>query len=120
MITNPDLSIPMVVVMLYPSCWREVACLVLYRDAAFGNQLLILRHPTLNDAHPPLVARLFPLVECWQHKDRHWHVQLPLMQEQTTKGMFSRSLSTCCQCAREALLSPREPGHEARAVCYLF
>ena len=101
MITNPDLSIPTVVVTPCPSRPHEVACLIPYQDAAFGNRLLVPTHLMLNDAHPPLVARLFLLVDGWQYEDGHRRVQLPPVQEQMSKGMFSRPLSTGCQRARD-------------------
>ncbi|RPD65045.1 hypothetical protein L226DRAFT_528328 [Lentinus tigrinus ALCF2SS1-7] len=93
-IENDDPSIPTIVITPCPSLPREVACLVPYQDAAFGNRLPVPTHPVLNDVYPPLVAKPFPLVERWRYEDGHWHAQLPPVQEQMSKGMFSRPLST--------------------------
>ncbi|TFK94970.1 hypothetical protein K466DRAFT_508413 [Polyporus arcularius HHB13444] len=93
-IENDDPSIPTIVITPCPSIPREVACLVPYQDAAFGNRLPVPTHPVLNDVFPPLLAKPFPLVERWRYEDGHWHAQLPPVQEQMSKGMFSRPLST--------------------------
>lgn len=93
-ITNDDPSIPTIVVTLCPSLPRGDACLIPYQDAAFGNRLPVPTHPVLNDVFPPLMAKPFPLVERWRYEDGHWHAQLPPVQEQMSKGMFSRPLST--------------------------
>ncbi|KAI0718895.1 hypothetical protein C8T65DRAFT_803371 [Cerioporus squamosus] len=93
-IENDDPSIPTIVITPCPSLPREVACLVPYQDAAFGNRLPVPTHPVLNDVFPPLLAKPFPLVERWRYEDGHWHAQLPPVQEQMSKGMFSRPLST--------------------------
>ncbi|KAI0830786.1 hypothetical protein BC628DRAFT_1408188 [Trametes gibbosa] len=93
-ITNEDPSIPTIVVTPCPSLPREPACLIPYQDAAFGNRLFVPTHPALNDVFPPLVAKPFPLVERWRYEDGHWCAQLPPVQEQMSKGMFSRPLST--------------------------
>ena len=116
-ITNPDPSIPTIVVTPCPSLPRELACLVPYQDAAFGNRLTVPTHPALNDAHPPLVAKPFPLVERWRYEGGHWRAQLPPVQEQMSKGMFSRPLSTRRQRAladRDA--SGRTNGSRGRIV----
>ena len=73
-----------------------------YQDAAFGNRLPVPTHPALNDVFPPLVAKPFPLVERWRYEDGHWRAQLPPVQEQMSKGMFSRPLSTRRQRALDA------------------
>ncbi|KAI0639880.1 hypothetical protein C8Q77DRAFT_1083372 [Trametes polyzona] len=93
-IINDDPSIPTIVVTPCPSLPRESACLIPYQDAAFGNRLFVPTHPALNDVFPPLVAKPFPLVERWRYEDGHWQAQLPPVQEQMSKGMFSRPLST--------------------------
>ncbi|KAI0375477.1 hypothetical protein BV20DRAFT_960647 [Pilatotrama ljubarskyi] len=93
-ITNDDPSIPTIVITPCPSLPRESACLIPYQDAAFGNRLPVPTHPALNDVFPPLVAKPFPLVERWRYEDGHWYAQLPPVQEQMSKGMFSRPLST--------------------------
>ncbi|KAI8981190.1 hypothetical protein BD414DRAFT_491940 [Trametes punicea] len=93
-IRNDDSSIPTIVITPCPSLPREPACLIPYQDAAFGNRLPVPTHPALNDVFPPLVAKPFPLVECWRYEDGHWCAQLPPVQEQMSKGMFSRPLST--------------------------
>ncbi|KAI0800798.1 hypothetical protein C8Q74DRAFT_1238800 [Fomes fomentarius] len=101
-ISNDDPSIPTIVITPCPSLPREVTCLVPYQDAAFGNRLPVPTHPVLNDVFPPLVARPFPLVERWRYEDGHWRAQLPPVQEQMSKGMFSRPLSTRRQRALDA------------------
>ncbi|KAH9858275.1 hypothetical protein C2E23DRAFT_803336 [Lenzites betulinus] len=93
-ITNADPAIPTIVVTPCPTLPREPACLVPYQDAAFGNRLCVPTHPALNDVFPPLVAKPFPLVERWRYEAGHWCAQLPPVQEQMSKGMFSRPLST--------------------------
>ncbi|KAM5536001.1 hypothetical protein V8D89_010259 [Ganoderma adspersum] len=93
-ISNDGPSIPTIVVTPCPSLPREDACLIPYQDAAFGNRLPVPTHPVLNDVFPPLMAKPFPLVERWRYEDGHWHAQLPPVQEQMSKGMFSRPLST--------------------------
>ncbi|PIL31507.1 hypothetical protein GSI_06209 [Ganoderma sinense ZZ0214-1] len=93
-ISNCDPSIPTIVVTPCPSLPREDACLIPYQDAAFGNRLPVPTHPVLNDVFPPLMAKPFPLVERWRYEDGHWQAQLPPVQEQMSKGMFSRPLST--------------------------
>ncbi len=102
MITNDDPSIPTIVVTPCASLPRASACLIPYQDAAFGNRLPVPTHPALNDVFPPLVAKPFPLVERWRYEDGHWYAQLPPVQEQMSKGMFSRPLSTRRQRAPDA------------------
>ncbi|KAI1794017.1 hypothetical protein LXA43DRAFT_999363 [Ganoderma leucocontextum] len=94
---SDDPSIPTIVITPCPSLPREDACLIPYQDAAFGNRLPVPTHPVLNDVFPPLMAKPFPLVERWRYEDGHWHAQLPPVQEQMSKGMFSRPLSTRSQ-----------------------
>ena len=106
MITNPDPSIPTVVVTPCPSRPREVACLVPYQDSAVGNRLFVPTHPALNDAHPPLV-------EHWRYEDGHWRAQLLPVQEQMSEGMFSRPLSTRRQRARD-VAATQEPSSRGR------
>ncbi|CDO73149.1 hypothetical protein BN946_scf185007.g204 [Trametes cinnabarina] len=101
-IHHHDPSLPTIIITPCPSAPRESACLVPYQDAAFGNKLPIPTHPALNDVYPPLVAKPFPLVENWRYEDGHWHAQLPPVQEQMSKGMFSRPLSTRRQRALDA------------------
>ncbi|KAI0756533.1 hypothetical protein C8Q80DRAFT_1129169 [Daedaleopsis nitida] len=101
-ISNDDPAIPTIVITPCPSLPRQVTCLVPYQDAAFGNRLPVPTHPVLNDVFPPLVAKPFPLVERWRYQDGHWHAQLPPVQEQVSKGMFSRPLSTRRQRAQDA------------------
>ena len=113
-ITNEDPSIPTIVITPCPSLPRESACLIPYQDAAYGNRLPVPTHPALNDVFPPLVAKPFPLVECWRYEDGHWRAQLPPVQEQMSKGMFSRPLSTRRQRALDA-----SRAHNARGrTCY--
>ena len=113
-ITNPDPSIPTIVVTPCPSLPRELACLVPYQDAAFGNRLTVPTHPALNDAHPPLVAKPFPLVERWRYEGGHWRAQLPPVQEQMSKGMFSRPLSTRRLRTQQDAARDAERAHAAR------
>ncbi|KAI0673607.1 hypothetical protein C8Q78DRAFT_637939 [Trametes maxima] len=113
-IINDDPSIPTIVVTPCPSRPRESACLIPYQDAAFGNRLFVPTHPALNDAFPPLVAKPFPLVERWRYADGHWYAQLPPLQEQMSKGMFSRPLSTRRQRALDAARARNSRGR----TCY--
>ncbi|KAI0778660.1 hypothetical protein BD413DRAFT_510809 [Trametes elegans] len=101
-IVNRDPSIPTIVVTPCASLPRGSACLIPYQDAAFGNRLHVPTHPALNDVFPPQVARPFPLVPRWRYEDGHWRAQLPPVQEQMSKGMFSRPLSTRRQRALDA------------------
>ncbi|TBU50033.1 hypothetical protein BD309DRAFT_946255 [Dichomitus squalens] len=101
--TNDDPAIPTIVITPCPSLPRQDTCLIPYQDAAFGNRLPVPTHPALNDVFPPLLAKPFPLVERWRYEDGHWYAQLPPVQEQMSKGMFSRPLSTRRQRAVERM-----------------
>ncbi|KAH9949365.1 hypothetical protein B0H21DRAFT_728622 [Amylocystis lapponica] len=87
-------SIPTIIITLCPSQSRNPACLVPYQDASFGNRLAVPTHPALNATFPPLVAPQVPVVEHWRYESGHWRALLPDVDEQTTRGMFSRPLST--------------------------
>ncbi|OSD06160.1 hypothetical protein PYCCODRAFT_1475001 [Trametes coccinea BRFM310] len=116
-IQNGEPSIPTIVITPCPSLPRESACLIPYQDAAFGNKLTVPTHPALNDVFPPLVAKPFPLVESWRYEDGHWRAQLPPVQEQMSKGMFSRPLSTRRQRASDASSRVQTRGSRGR-TCY--
>ena len=58
--------------------------------------------------------RPFPLVERWRYEDGHWRAQLPPVQEQMSRGMFSRPLSTRRLRTQQDAARDEERAHAAR------
>lgn len=91
---EPSDLLPIIMITPCPSEPHDTSCLVPYQDAAFGLRLTVPAHPVLNEVFPPLVTKPFPLVENWRYENGHWRALLPSLEEQVTKGMFSRPIAT--------------------------
>ncbi|KAI0783369.1 hypothetical protein C8Q75DRAFT_703460, partial [Abortiporus biennis] len=89
-----DPSLPTIVITPCDPEPQDCSYWIPYQDAEFGNKLTLPSHPTLNAVHPPMLPKASPLVENWRYHDGHWWAELPCLEEQIEKGMFSRPTIT--------------------------
>jgi hypothetical protein len=92
-LASPHPSIPTIIIT---TCQEEhdVSCRVPLQNSAFHNQLTVPGHPAFNHNHPPLALTSDALLVLsnWRWKDGHWQGNIPSLDEQDERGLFSRAL----------------------------
>jgi len=104
-------STPAIVVTPSPPQERETSCWVPIQDASFGSRLTVPTHVAFNDVFPPLAVPLassrsgpYSLpVQRWEYVGGHWVAVLHELEEQTRRGMYSKSTA----CRRRSWRRPR-------------
>jgi len=96
-IPSSHTSLPTIVITPCEDQSRETSALVPIQDSAFSSKLTVPFHPKVNCVFPPM-ARNLPSIYLmpeldWRWRSGHWQAFLPVVEEQTKKGMFSRAIS---------------------------
>ncbi|KAJ4485634.1 hypothetical protein J3R30DRAFT_1385151 [Lentinula aciculospora] len=90
-------STPTIVITPCDTQARDISALVPMQDSAFRTRLTVPCHPKLNHAFPPMVNVVPAICKIpeldWKWSNGHWQALLPGIDEQTSKGIFSRAIS---------------------------
>ncbi|KAJ3922052.1 hypothetical protein F5877DRAFT_75608 [Lentinula edodes] len=96
-IPGSHISTPTIIITPCETQRHETSALVPLQDSAFGSRLTVPCHRKLNQAFPPM-ARAVPSIYMssdlhWKWMNGHWQALLPGLDEQISKGMYSRAIS---------------------------